>query len=256
MCIGGSTRIGEEDLKCIAECKKVGLSKYATTKKCGLSMHTVIKYWDKVDELLSKSTSTAQASQTVLNKDSGGSSVKYVGTGISEVMRTLGSEYAELLKTVTEKTRWFNDALVEIGWLSTLYAFQYARLSPKEITKKVDEFRDPDKFVEFVNKYLTAMIQASTDATNTILNLEKELSKYRDALKVAGALIKGYKRYVKELNKYLEVARVIITKYGLTEEYSNILMQMSILESITSIPEITQKLEGKGGESSKSNSTS
>jgi len=244
MCIGGSTRIREEDLKCIAECKKVGLSKYATTKKCGLSMHTVIKYWDKVEELLNKLSSTVQINQTLPSRESEGRNIRYVGTGISEVMKTLGSEYAELLKTVTEKTRWFNDALVEIGWLSTLYAFQYARLSPKEITKKVNEFRDPGKFVEFVNKYLTAMIQASTDATNTILNLEKELSKYKDAFKAAVALAKGYRKYAKELNKQLEIAKSLITKYGLTEEFTNMLMQMSVLESLMALPEVGKEEKG------------
>jgi len=247
MYIGNSMRIKEENLKCIAECKKAGLSRYATTKKCGLSMHTVIKYWDKVEELLNKLSNTVQINQTLPSKESEGRNIRYVGTGISEVMRTLGSEYAELLKTITEKTRWFTDALVKIGWLSTIYAFQYARIDPKEIPKKIDEFRDSDKFVEFVNKYLTAMIQASTDATNTILNLEKELNKYKDAFKAAVAFAKAYRKYAKELNKQLEVAKAIITKYGLTEEFSNALMQMNVLESLMSLPEIT-KQEEKGVE--------
>ena len=237
------------------------MGKRQTAKQCRASLPTVYKYWDVVDDVLkSLDQSSAEEPQPIEEpqiqvqelgsvKTEGEGEKKtekvgrYVGTGISEVMKTLGSEYAELLKTVTEKTRWFNDALVEIGWLSTLYAFQYARIDPKDISKKVDEFKDSDKFVGFVNKYLTAMIQASTDATNTILNLEKELSKYRDALKVAGALIKGYKRYVKELNKYLEAARAVITKYGLTEEYSNMLMQMSVLESLMALPEVSKQEE-------------
>jgi len=229
--------LAEEKIKCILECKEAGLNKREAAKKCGVSVSTVYKYWD----YNSPKKNEVKDEGEVKSKER---SSPRAGAGFSEVLKALGSEYSEIIKAITEKTRWFTDALVNIGWISTMMALQYARVDPKDISKKVEEFQDAGSFVEFVKKNLSAMVEASSDAVNAILERDKELSKYRNAVEMAKVLINVYRSSVKELIKQLEIAKNIITKYGLTEEYVDMLAQRNIVESLIQIPIQPQGEEG------------
>jgi predicted hydrocarbon binding protein len=158
---------------------------------------------------------------------------RYVGTGISEVMKVLGREYAEIISTVTERTKWFTEALVKIGWSSTMMAFQFARVEPKDIPRKVGEFEDADKFVDFVNRNLYAMIQASTDAVKAIIERDEKIRKYEDAIKLMAMIIKAQRKAVSELSRRMQIAQAILTRYGLLEEFMFASAQYSVLEALT-----------------------
>jgi len=157
---------------------------------------------------------------------------RYVGTGISEVMKVLGREYAEIISTVTERTKWFTEALVKIGWSSTMMAFQFARVEPKDIPRKVGEFEDADKFVDFVNRNLYAMIQASTDAVKAIIERDEKIRKYEDAIKLMAVIIKAQRKAVSELSRRMQIAQAILTRYGLLEEFMFASAQYSVLEAL------------------------
>jgi archaellum component FlaC len=72
-----------------------------------------------------------------------------------------------------------------------LAAFQYARVEPKDIPRRIEQYRDSEAFVRDVINYLTAMIQASSDAVNTITNLQREVERYRNVAKVLADIVKG-----------------------------------------------------------------
>jgi transposase len=237
-----------EKIKCIYDLYSQGASINQIIKTCHVSPGTVYRYLkrDEVEggkEVAKRVDVRAEPKVEVPVPQTKTRGETRYGTGIAEVMKVLGSEYADMLKTVLEKTQWFTEALVNIGWLSTIAAFQYARVDPKDIPKKLSEFQDADKFVEFVGKYLIAMIQGSADATNIILEKDRELSKWVNASKTLAAIVKGLKVQVKDLTRQLEIAQALMTKYGILEEYVNALAQHRIIEALALAPIQTQEVK-------------
>ena len=57
-----------------------------------------------------------------------------------------------------------------------------------------------------VTNYLTAMIQASSDAVNTITNLQREAERYRNVAKVLAGIVKGLRLQLRNTTQRLEVA--------------------------------------------------
>jgi hypothetical protein len=153
--------------------------------------------------------------------------------GFREVYRALGQEYADIIRMVTERTGWFVEALVNIGWWSVLAAFQYARIEPKDIPRKIEQYRDSEAFVGDVTNYLTAMIQASSDAVNTITNLQREVERYRNVAKVFAGVVKGLRLQLRNTTQRFEVAQAILSRYDLLEEYANVIAQLAIVELLT-----------------------
>jgi hypothetical protein len=194
-----------------------------------------------VNKLRKKLAAKMESSQSEEGRDGGEKGRKYVGTGISEVMKALGKEYAETIEKLGEKRTWFTSVLVDLGFESILMAFQYARIDPKDIPRKIEEFDDPEKFKEFVRKYLAAMIESSTDATNAILERDKRIKQLETALKVITTLFGGLKRRVEELALKMNIAEMLISKYGLQEEYIQMLMQADIINALTRIPVETKQ---------------
>jgi transcriptional regulator with XRE-family HTH domain len=162
--------------------------------------------------------------------------VRFVGTGISEVLKELGKDYAETVKILSEKRSWFTSVLVDLGFESMLMAFQYAKVDPKDIARKVEEFDNPEKFKEFVRKHLAAMVEASADAVNAILERDKRIRQLENALRVVSAIAAGLKRTVDDLAFKLNIAESLISRYGLHEEYVNALMQANIVHALTRVP--------------------
>jgi hypothetical protein len=154
--------------------------------------------------------------------------------GFREVYRALGQEYADIIRMVTEKTGWFTEALVNIGWWSVLAAFHYVRVEPKDIPRKIEQYKDSEAFVKDVTNYLTAMIQASSDAVNTIMNLQREVERYRNAAKVLAGIVKGLRLQLRNTTQRLEVAQALLSRYDLLEEYASAIAQLAIVELLTS----------------------
>jgi hypothetical protein len=154
--------------------------------------------------------------------------------GFREVYRALGQEYADIIRMVTERTGWFSEALVNIGWWSVLAAFQYARVEPKDIPRKIERYKDSEAFVKDVTNYLMAMIQASSDAVNTIMNLQREVERYRNVAKVLAGIVKGLRLQLRNTTQRLEVAQALLSRYDLLEEYASAIAQLAIVESLTS----------------------
>jgi transcriptional regulator with XRE-family HTH domain len=179
--------------------------------------------------------------------------VRFVGTGISEVLKELGKDYAETVRILSEKRSWFTSVLVDLGFESMLMAFQYAKIDPKDILRKVEEFDDPDKFKEFVRRHLAAMIEASADAVSAILERDKRIRQLENALKVASAIAAGLRKTVEDLTLKLNVAEALISRYGLQDEYVSALMQANIVHALTKIPfeapqaQVAQGKEEGGG---------
>jgi len=253
MCGSMGKELPPEKIKCIYDLYSQGASINQIIKTCHVSPGTVYKYLkgggkegkEEDKEVVKKVDVRAEPKVEVSVPRTRGET-RYVGTGVAEVMKVLGGEYADLLKTVLEKTQWFTEALVNIGWLSTIAAFQYARVDPKDIPKKLSEFQDAGKFVEFVGKYLIAMIQGSADATNIILEKDRELSKWVNASKTLAAIVKGLKVQVKDLTRQLEIAQALMTKYGILEEFVNALAQHRIIEALALAPIQTQEVKEEG----------
>jgi len=156
--------------------------------------------------------------------------------GVAEVLKVLGEEYSAILKSVTEKTRWFTDALVNIGWFSTVAAFQFAKVDPKDIPMKVAEFADANNFVRFVVRSLSAMIEASSDSAKAIMEREAELTRYRNALKVMAFIASALRKQLRSVAAQLQIAHNIISRYGLLEEYLSLASQYAMVESLMSLP--------------------
>jgi hypothetical protein len=154
--------------------------------------------------------------------------------GFREVYRALGQEYAGIIRMVVEGAGWFVEALVNIGWWSVLAAFQYARIEPKDIPRRIEQYKDAKAFVRDVTNYLTAMIQASSDAVNTITNLQREVGRYRGVAKVLAGIVKGLRLQLRNTTQRLEVAQAILLRYDLLEEYANAIAQLAIVELLTS----------------------
>jgi phosphoglycerate-specific signal transduction histidine kinase len=78
------------------------------------------------------------------------------------------------------------------------------------------------------------MIQASSDAVNTITKLQREVERYRNVAKVLAGIVKGLRLQLRNTTKRLEVVQAIISRYDLLEEYANTIAQLAIVESLTS----------------------
>jgi hypothetical protein len=154
--------------------------------------------------------------------------------GFREVYRALGQEYADIIRMVVEGAGWFTEALVNIGWWSVLAAFQYVRVGPKDIPRKIEQYRDSEAFVRDVTNYLTVMIHASSDAVNTIARLQREVERYRNVAKVLADIVKGLRLQLRNTTQRLEVAQALLLRYDLLEEYANAIAQLAIVESLIS----------------------
>jgi len=164
--------------------------------------------------------------------------------GTAEVLRALDEEYAAVIRSITEKARWFTDALVNIGWYSTMMAFHFAKVDPKDIPAKVSEFESSDNFVRFVVQNLSAMVEASTGSAKAIMEREKELQRYKNAAKVLAYIVVALRKQLRSLAAQLQVAHILISKYGLLEEYLSLASQYAMVESLMSF---TPTQGGGGG---------
>jgi hypothetical protein len=242
--------IREKRIKCVAEWLSRGLTVSDIAKACNIPRGSV-DYYIKIvrGENQGRTRSPrAQPSQAETPVVARGSPE---GGAFRDIYRVLGQEYASILKTVLEKASWFNEALVSIGWWSMIAAFQYARIDPKDIPRRVEQYKDAEAFVRDVTNYLTAMIQASSDAVNTITGLQREVERYKNASRVLAGIVNALRLQLRDTTRKLEVAQALLSRYGLLEEYANAVAQIAIVESIALMPlkpvEPTDQKEEAGG---------
>jgi hypothetical protein len=247
--------LGEEapdKVKCVAEWMAKGYSTRDIAKICGFASPATVHYYIKKlrgETPRQPKSSRAQPSQAETPPAARGSPE---GGAFRDIYRVLGQEYASILKTVLEKASWFNEALVSVGWWSMIAAFQYARIDPKDIPRRVEQYKDAEAFVRDVTNYLTAMIQASSDAVNTITSLQREAERYKNASRVLAGIVNALRLQLRDTTRKLEVAQALLSRYGLLEEYANAVAQIAIVESIALMPlkpvEPTNHKEEAGGD--------
>jgi len=231
---------------CIVEELKAGKDFKEIAEKCNVHVKTV-RNWARKLGIAEEGRIRGETS----GGDGGSAKTASVGRG-DMVQKTLASEYAEMIKQLTEKTKWFNQALVEIGFNSLLAAFQYARIDPKEIAEKVEEFKDPREFVDFVMNYIYAMIEASSEGVKAIVERDMKIDKYEKALRILGAMVRAREKVIRDLTRNLQVANAILTKYGLMDEYVAASVQAQLVEQLTipaqPVPQVAGSSEGERGE--------
>lgn len=159
--------------------------------------------------------------------------------GMSEVLKTLGKEYSEILRVAMRPAHWFTKVLVEIGWRTMIMVLQYVKIDPEELSKKLE---DPKEFVAFVNSHLSVMAEASAECTEAIMKRDRELRVYKDAAKALAAMVPGPLRQVKALAEQNLIAQFILSKYGLLDEYMAALTNHMVYEQLTKPPAKTVEI--------------
>jgi transposase len=231
--------------ECVKKLHAEGVSARRIAEVCGGSKDRVLRFIKRMKGEQQQATGQERPGRGEQAVEARGSPS---GAMTREIYRVLGREYANILETVLEKTSWFNEALVEIGWWSIMAAFQYARIDPKDIPKRIEQYKDAEAFVKDVTNYLTAMIQASSDAVNTITSLQHEVERYKNVARVLASIVNALRLQLRDTTRKLEVAQAILSRYGLLEEYANAVTQIAIIESIAMTPlKPTNQKEVAGG---------
>jgi AcrR family transcriptional regulator len=215
-------------ISCIKQASEKGYSLNEIAEICKVSKRTVARYRKKLGIVDSPPSNDEPP------KKAGAG-----GAGINEILRAINQDYAETIRMLGSKTHWFQEALLEIGWISMVMAFQYAKIDVKDLPNKVEEFKDADNFVSFVTQYLVAMVQSSKEGVEAILERDREISKLRDAVKILAAMVKGLKKLNNDLTKQNEIMSNILSNRGLMEEYIEALNQKALLEAITQMSQST-----------------
>jgi len=239
--------ISEDQVRCLEEAKRKGLSRGEASKLCGVGTTTVQRYWSEMERQQGADQPQPGEPRPLVRRVEP-EERRFTGTGISEVMRTLGREYSEILKVTLEKTAWFNKALVEVGWISTLMAFQYARVDPKDVARKVEEFKDPENFVDFVVRHLQAMLQASADAVKAIIERDERIEFLDRVVQELAERAKSYRRAARNISLslgiQLEAARIVLSRYNLLQEYLTTLAELGVAIPTPSVPQAQEVSEG------------
>ena len=133
---------------------------------------------------------------------------KTVVRGSVPPLRVLDEGYASSLKHLTTKLDWFSEVMMEIGFSSTMMALQAAQLNINEAFERIPGFRDdPQVFIEFVDRYLSALWKAKDEAV-AIVALEEDLEKARLKLYMALQAIENVKN---QRNEYYIKARMAMS---------------------------------------------
>jgi transposase-like protein len=245
--------IGSEDLRRMVELVVAGDSTISSiAKKLGKSMSTVNKLAGRFVEVYRKIFGESEVKTEAVEKKPRETKEtrepRVRGSGINEVLRVLGQEYAEVIKHVTEKVDWFTDVVVDIGFYSVIAAFQFARVDPKTVLEKIEGFKDPEEFKKEVLKYLEAMIRAGTEGAETIKRLQDEVNRLNALLilykKTLAYVAEQRDQLISTLNKvigYLRTALSIMNQQQIRRFYESTMLT----EIIMSLPQMQQTQERK-----------
>jgi len=123
-------------------------------------------------------------------------------------LRILDRSYAEILTHLTTKLDWFGEVMMQVGFTSTMIALQSANVNISESFERIEEFREnPKAFVEYIDRYLSALWKAKEEAQN-IVQLEEERDKLALKLYLALTALDNLKR---QRDDYYMKARVAIS---------------------------------------------
>jgi len=193
-------RLSREKVECVESLLQQGRTYDEIQAICGVSRATIAK----ISRQLQSRESRESEHQSEERAEKGR---RYVGSGISEVLKALGREYANVVKHVTEKVDWFTDAVMDIGFHTIIAAFQFARIDPKEIMTKIEEFKNADEFKKHVLKYLDAMIKASAEGAERLVRLEDENRKLKALVEFLSAALEDA---IEQRNKAIMYLRASI----------------------------------------------
>ena len=94
-------------------------------------------------------------------------------------LKILDEGYASALTHLTTKMDWFSEVMMEIGFSSTMMAFQSAQIPIDDAFDRITDFREnAGEFVDFVLKYQKALWQAKDEA-GVLVKLEEDREKLR-----------------------------------------------------------------------------
>ena len=141
------------------------------------------------------------------------------GVEVSELVEILGKEYGEILKTITQHTRWFTRVLVEIGWRTLIMTLLHFKVDSRELAEKLREFEEPEKFADFILSRLHAVLEANREGAEATLSRDERLKRCEHQLRVEKAVNEELRSQLGELTRHLQVAYIVFDKHGLTLEY-------------------------------------
>jgi hypothetical protein len=133
-----------------------------------------------------------------------------------QIARTLDQEYAHLISQLTEKTGWFNQVLTDLGFYSTLLAFQAARVPPAKIPEQVEKFRNPEEFTRFVKDQLSALMRAVQESER-ILDLEDQVRDLEAENELLAATLEQAIEQASSLATLLKVAMALMPPQSLRQ---------------------------------------
>jgi hypothetical protein len=183
--------------------------------------------------LLTKPLDTCTFSKSLRGAEGGGerkaseSSVK-----VSELVEILGKEYGEILKTITQPTRWFTRVLVEIGWRTLIMTLLHFKVDSRELAEKLREFEEPEKFADFILSRLHAVLEANREGAEAILGRDERLKRCEHQLRVEKAVNEELRSQLRELTRHLQVAYIVFDRHGLTLEYVERVAQLKAIEPL------------------------
>ena len=94
-------------------------------------------------------------------------------------LKILDEGYASALTHLTTKMDWFSEVMMEIGFSSTMMAFQSAKIPIDDAFDRITDFREnAGEFIDFVLKYQKALWQAKDEA-GVLVKLEEDREKLR-----------------------------------------------------------------------------
>jgi hypothetical protein len=161
-----------------------------------------------------------------------------------QVARTLDHAYSELISQLTEKTSWFNQTLTEIGFYSTLLAFQAARIPPGKIPEQIEKFRDAEEFTKYVKNQLASLMIAVQNSER-LLELEDEKRDLEAENQLLESLLQTSLETVNKLSTLLKMAMALMTP----EQLKQFLIVVAVTESIGQPqPQPQQDLQLEGEE--------
>ena len=159
-----------------------------------------------------------------------------------QIARTLDHAYSELISQLTEKTSWFNQTLTEIGFYSTLLAFQAARIPPGKIPEQIEKFRDAEEFTKYVKNQLASLMIAVQNSER-LLELEDEKRDLEAENQLLESLLQTSLETVNKLSTLLKMSMALMTP----EQLKQFLIVVAVTESIGQ-PQPQQDLQLEGEE--------
>lgn len=167
----------EERKKVATELYENGVKWNDITKATGLNPKTIMKAIKQAG--ITKRTGKESKDEGRKEEKEAQPKQRTVVRGAVPPLKILDEGYATALTHLTTKMDWFSEVMMEIGFSSTLMAFQSAKIPIDDAFDKIGDFRDDaGEFITFVQRYLRALWKAKDEA-GALVALEEDLEKAR-----------------------------------------------------------------------------